>query len=575
MVKPKPIGEHLIEILLKNKLVTQDNLEKAKDLQKRKGGSLGKILVERGYVTEKDLLLILSQELSIPPINLAKYNIDKGLIELVPERLARQYNVIPISKLGNRLSIAMADPLDIFAADDIKTLTGCEIDPVLATKKDIAEAINIAYGGTEEVADMSKLAEEAGLEEDVQVVDKEAEKIDIDEMARESEKAPIVKIVDLIIKEALKRRASDIHIEPQYRDLRIRYRIDGNLQEVFIIPKKNQNAVIARLKIMSRLDITESRLTQDGRFKIKTSGREVDFRVSVLPVTFGGKIVLRALDRSNLSIGLDKLGFLEGPLKKFQEAIAKPFGMILITGPTGSGKSTTLYSILSKLNTPERNIITVEDPVEYQVEGITQIQVRPEIGLTFASGLRSLLRQSPDIIMIGEIRDSETADIAVKASLTGELLFSTLHTNDATGAITRLIDMGVEPFLVSSSLIMVAAQRLCRRVCQYCKEEYTVPHAVLQRVGLKPSDVAKKHFYRGKGCKRCNNTGYLGRMGTLEVLTVTDEIRQMIVDRVPSERIKEFAIQNQGMKLLRDNAMAKFLNGDTTLEEVLRITSED
>ena len=564
------LKEHLIEILIKNKLVSEGKLKKAIHKQKQKGGNLSKILVDDKVIGERELMAVLSQELHIPPINLSRYNIDKDLAALIPERLVKLYNIIPISKLGNRLSIAMSDPLNIFVADDIRALTGCEVDPVIATENEIKQAINMLYGsGT---ADMDQLAKENVPA--VELVGEEDEKIAIDEVAHESEKAPIVRIVDLIITEAIKRRASDIHIEPQEKDLRIRYRIDGVLHDVLAIPKKNQNAVVARLKIMSKMDITESRIPQDGRFRIITRGKEIDFRVSVLPVGFGSKVVLRALDKANLSIGLEAMGFLPEPLELFQEAIEKPFGMILVTGPTGSGKSTTLYSILNKLNTPRKNIITVEDPVEYQIEGITQIQANPEIGLTFASGLRSLLRQSPDIIMIGEIRDSETADIAIKASLTGELVFSTLHTNDAAGAVTRLIDMGVEPFLVASSLVMVAAQRLCRKICPNCKEEYEIPKSALERIGGGLAK-GKKTFYHGKGCKKCNNTGYFGRMGTLEVLTINDEIREMIVNRLPSDKIRDFAVQKNGMKLLRDNALTKFANGTTTLEEVLRITSEE
>jgi len=568
----KILKDRLIEILVENKLVTKKELDIAIEKQKSKGGSLGKLLIESKLVTEKDLMAVLGQELHIPPINLSRYNIDKNLGELIPERIARQYKLIPISKLGSRISVAMSDPLNIFAADDIRMLTGYDIDPVIATEKDIIEAINAVYEKEEvEILDLEHEAEAS----DVKVLEKEEEKLDIDEVTQESGKAPIMKIVDLVIGEALRKRASDIHIEPQENGLRIRYRIDGVLHEALTIPKKNQRAVIARLKIMSRLDITESCVPQDGRFKIRMGGKEIDFRVSILPVGFGGKVVLRALDKSNLSIGLEQLGFLPEPLQAFQDAVKKPFGMILVTGPTGSGKSTTLYSILNKLNTPERNIITIEDPIEYQVDGITQIQAKPEIGLTFASGLRSLLRQSPDVIMIGEIRDGETADIAIKASLTGELVFSTLHTNDATGAITRLIDMGMEPFLVASSLILVAAQRLCRKICQYCKEEESVPKAALDRLGIKLPRGSKRVFYHGKGCKRCNNTGYHGRIGTLEVLTITDEIRQMIINRASSDKIREFALKEQGMKLLRDNALTKFINGTTTLEEVLRITSEE
>ncbi|PIU41579.1 MAG: secretion system protein E [Candidatus Omnitrophica bacterium CG07_land_8_20_14_0_80_42_15] len=568
----KSLKDRLIEVLINNKLITKEDLQKAVDKQKEKSGSLSKILIESGLVKEKDLMVVWGQELDVPLITLSRYNIDKELVKLIPERIAKSYNLIAISKFGNRLSVAMSDPLNILAADDIRVLTGLEIDPVIATENDIKEAINASYGS--EASNISELAERATGDE-VTLVEIEAEKIDIDEMAQESGQAPIVKLVDLIIGEAIKRRASDIHIEPEEKDLRIRYRVDGVLHDVFKIPKKNQNAVIARLKIMSKLDITESRLPQDGRFKIRMEKKEIDFRVSVLPITYGGKIVLRALDKANLSIGLDQLGFLPEPLRVFQEAIKKPFGMILITGPTGSGKSTTLYSIVSRLNTPERNIITIEDPVEYQVDGITQVHVLPEIGLTFANGLKSILRQSPDVIMIGEIRDSETADIAVKAALTGELVFSTLHTNDATGAVTRLIDMGVEPFLVASSVIMVGAQRLCRKICPHCKEEYDIPKSVLERVGIVIPRGEKKPFYHGKGCAKCNKTGYLGRIAILEAVAITDEIREMITSRASSDKIKKFATEKQGMKLLRDNGITQFINGVTTLEEVLRITSEE
>lgn len=373
------------------------------------------------------------------------------------------------------------------------------------------------------------------------------EEFDISEAALEGETAPIVKIVNLILIESLKRRASDIHVEPEEDSLRVRYRVDGSLHEVLTIPKKNQNAVLARLKIMSGMDITESRIPQDGRFKIRARNKEVDYRVSVLPTSFGAKVVLRALDKSNLSMGLDKLGFSEYTLQRFKEAIAMPFGMILVTGPTGSGKSTTLYSVINQLNTADKNIITIEDPVEYQVEGITQVQANSDIGLTFASGLRSLLRQSPDVIMIGEIRDSETADIAIKASLTGQLVLSTLHTNDAPTAISRLMDMGVEPFLIASSIILVAAQRLCRVVCKACN---------------------------GKGCEKCSSTGYYGRRAILEVLRVDDKVRELIIDRASVDKVRNYAI-SKGMKTLRQDAMEKYEKGVTTKEEVLRVTSEE
>ncbi len=389
----------------------------------------------------------------------------------------------------------------------------------------------------------------------------------------EGEEAPIVRMVDLIIKEALKQRASDIHIEPAQENVRVRYRVDGVLGDILNIPKANQNAVTVRIKIMSRLDITESRIPQDGRFKMRMAAKEVDFRVSILPTTYGEKIVMRILDKGNLGIGLDGLGFTKESMELFREAVAKPFGMIIVTGPTGSGKSTTLYSIISQLNTVERNIVTVEDPVEYLIEGLTQIQVKPEIGLTFASSLRSMLRQNPDTLMVGEIRDSETADIAVKASLTGQLVFSTLHTNDAAGALTRLVDMGVETFLVASSLVMVSAQRLARKICAKCKEPVEIPEHVFKDIGFKPKSGAV--FYHGKGCESCRNTGYKGRMGITEILMIDDVIRSMLIEGAASHEIKQYAVKSAHMKTLWDDALRKFMEGQTTLEEVLRVTTVD
>ena len=569
----KSLKDRISDFLINSKLVKKEDLGKAQGIHKEKGGNLGKILVQLGLVSERDLVAILSEELNIPSMNLSKYKVTPEIVSLIPQQIACRYNLIPISKIGNTLTIAMEDPLNIFAIDDIKALTNFNIDIILSSSKEILEAIDNYYEpACEEVLEV--IEEDAGRDVELELL--EEEKIDIEQVVQESQTAPTVKMVHLILIEALKKRASDIHIEPLEKSLRVRYRIDGNLQEALKIPKKNQNAVLARLKIMSGLDITESRMPQDGRFKIRLENREIDFRVSVLPIVFGGKVVLRALDRLNLSVGLDKLGFLPEPLNAFKEAIAKPFGMILVTGPTGSGKSTTLYSIINQLNKADSNIITVEDPVEYQLEGITQIQANPEIGLTFASGLRSLLRQSPDIIMIGEIRDSETADIAIKAALTGQLLFSTLHTNDAAGSITRLVDMKVEPFLIASSLILVAAQRLCRRVCRYCKEPYKVPYTVLEKAGLKLSkaETEKMTFYKGKGCSRCNQTGYLGRMGILETLVIDDEVREMIVSRASSSEIKNYAVK-KGMLTLRDNGLRNFARGETTLEEVLRVTSEE
>ncbi|MGE5197810.1 MAG: GspE/PulE family protein, partial [Deltaproteobacteria bacterium] len=454
------LRDNIIEILVKSKQISKEQLDQALDTQKQKQIPLRKVLIGQGIISEEGLLSLLSEQLYIPTLRLNKYKFDADIVQLIPERMARQYNIIPLSRIGNTLTVAMSDPLNIFALDDIKTMTNCDIDIVLSSEDEISRVIDAQF--RDEAEEMKQILEDATLtqdgtgKKDLELL--RQEDIELSSVLKESEKPPIVQLVDLMLTQALKKRASDIHIEPEADCLRIRYRIDGALHEVLKVPKVNQNAILARVKIVSNLDITENRIPQDGRFKVRFAGKEVDFRVSALPTTFGQKFVLRLLDKGNLSIGLDKLGFSAQPLATFKEAIAKPFGMILVTGPTGSGKSTTLYSVLNQLNTPDRNIITIEDPVEYQIEGITQIQVKPDIGLDFASGLRSLLRQSPDIILIGEIRDSETADIAIKAALTGQLVLSTLHTNDAITSITRLIDMGVEPFLVASSLIMLCAQ---------------------------------------------------------------------------------------------------------------------
>ncbi|MDP2910946.1 MAG: GspE/PulE family protein, partial [Candidatus Omnitrophota bacterium] len=463
----KSLKDRLIQAFVDSKLITQQDLDHARSLQDKEGGSLGNVLIREGIIKEKDLMSVMSKELNIPAINLSKYKVEKDCLKLIPEAMARQYRVLAICKFSDSLIVAMSDPLNIFAIDDLKMLTKFSIEPVLSTETDILDAIDKLYAsdGRQPLSDAIKNTEDANLE----ILSIAKEEFDISDAVLEGGTPPIVKMVNLIIFEALKKRASDIHIESEEDHLRVRYRVDGNLQDSLRIPKKNQNAVLARLKIMSGMNITESRIPQDGRFRVRLEKKEVDFRVSMLPTSFGGKVVLRALDKSNLSMGLDALGFSSDTLARFKDAIAKPFGMILVTGPTGSGKSTTLYSVINQMNIPDKNIVTIEDPVEYQVEGITQIQANAEIGLTFAFGLRSLLRQSPDIIMIGEIRDSETADIAIKASLTGQLVLSTLHTNDAPTAISRLIDMGIEPFLIASSIVLVAAQRLCRVLCKACK----------------------------------------------------------------------------------------------------------
>ncbi len=566
----KTIKDKVIEALIHQKKLKKEDVAEALALQKKKGIGLEKIFVEKGFITEQELLSLLVKELGIPYINLTKYKINPDLKTIIPEKVARQYNVIPLSSIGKTITVALADPFNIFAVDDLKSLTGCDIDVTIATETEIQQAIDQFYGGTE-ASSLQEVSRDIDIGE-FEIVGSQEE--DTAALAiEESDEAPIIRMVDLVIKEALKQRASDIHIEPTAEDVRVRYRIDGVLQDILEIPKSNQNAVITRIKIMSHLDITETRIPQDGRFKMRLGNRQVDFRVSLLPTTFGQKVVLRILDKSNLSIGLDGLGFSPESVEIFKEAITKPFGMILVTGPTGSGKSTTLYSIINQLNTIDRNIITVEDPVEYQIEGITQVQVKPEIGLTFASGLRAILRQSPDIVMIGEIRDAETADIAIKAALTGQLVFSTLHTNDAAGAMTRLVDMGIESFLVASSIIMICAQRLVRKICPTCKAKADVPRDLLQKLGIKTTE--KNAIAVGKGCEACRQTGYRGRMGILELLTVDDTIREMLVRGSSADKIKEYAVKQKGMKTLRDDAIEKLKLGLTTVEEVLRTTTEE
>lgn len=559
--------DRLTEIMLNQKILTAQKLQEALDIQKKKSIPLREVLLKEGFIDESRLISVLSDSLYIPTLNISNYHIDSSLAGLVPERLARQYRLIPIARLGDTLTVAMTDPLNIFALDDLRIITGFKIDPVIALEKDILSAQVVMYKRKGE--DVPVLGEEELRDAPSSAIVQSSATLELDNSGEKAEAAPIIKIVNLMVSEAIKKRASDIHLEPQEDGLRVRFRIDGDLVDAFRIPKKNQNAIIARLKVVSGLDITEMRLPQDGRFKIRLGNKEIDFRVSSLPTHLGQKLVLRILDKSSLCLGLDALGFSPQSLSLLREAIAKPYGMILVTGPTGSGKSTTLYSILNQLNTPERNIITVEDPVEYQMAGITQIHVKSEIGLSFASGLRSILRQSPDAILIGEIRDAETADIAIKAALTGQLVMSTLHTNNASQAVVRLVDMGLEPFLIASSLIMSSAQRLIRLICSHCKEPERPPEEVLHNLNINSS----AQFFRGKGCSACNNTGFYGRSALLEILMLDDTIREMIVKRETSEDIEAYAVNSLKMKTLRQEAMEKARQGLTTLEEVLRVTT--
>lgn len=558
--------QEIQNLLVSEGYVSKQAMEKASLLHQERGGDFVQILMNEGLIKEKDFTCFMATHLRIPFIGLSSVRLQPDLVKLIPQKLAYRYDAIVISKVSTLLTVAMADPMNPLAIDDLKHATGMQIVPVLAALSEIRGAMEEHYQSAEHLSDVLMSADEG----DIQVVEQKSEK----EMESKESDAPLIKMVNLVLQDAIKQRASDIHFERYEDAFRIRYRIDGALKEAVMPPLKMHQTVVARLKILSSLDITEKRLPQDGRFKIRLGNKEINFRVSVLPTYFGEKVVIRILDPSSLKVGLDQLGFSEANLKKIKQGIDRPYGMILITGPTGSGKSTTIYSILNRLNTPERNIMTIEDPVEYQLEGITQTQVHSEIGLTFANGLRSLLRQNPDIMLVGEIRDSETADIAVKAALTGHLVFSTLHTNSASGAVTRLVDMNVEPFLIGSSVIISVAQRLCRKICDNCKESVEIPKEVYERLKIRPDMLREGAPFRGKGCNACHGTGYHGRMACSEVLEVDDETRDMILARTSSFEIQKRAIK-KGMRTLFEDIVDKFVAGKTTLEEVLRITTEE
>lgn len=531
---------------------------------------LKRSLIEKNILTEEEIILILSKELSIPFLDLKKYKIPEKNKEVIPQETAVKYKVVPVHKIGKVLTLAVVDPSDVVAHDNIKLIAGVErIDLLLCKEEDMQNVLSQLYEASS--GDMTKVLQE---NESLEAGEKEVNEgeASLEDLICEGRRPPIVRAVDTVIYNALKKRASDIHIEATEDGLKVKYRVDGVLYDQYNFSKKNQLAIAARLKIISSLNLTESRLPQDGRFKIKFENRQIDFRVSSLPTQFGEKFVLRILDKENLSIGLESLGFSPQPLAAFQKASKAPFGIILVTGPTGSGKSTTLYSILNQLSTPEKNIVTIEDPVEYYIEGLTQIQVNPEIGLTFANGLRSVLRQSPDIIMVGEIRDAETADIAIKASLTGEFILSTLHTNNAVGAVTRLIDMGVEPFLLASSLVASTAQRLVRKLCPKCKEKYQLEDVIARRLGVTAS--AAQEVFRAKGCSYCNNTGYRGRIAILEILLVDEKIKDMIIERKSEEEITQYAKKEKGYNVLREDGFLKCVEGITSIEEVLSVTEE-
>jgi type IV pilus assembly protein PilB len=559
------------EILLKANLITESQLDQALAQQKIEGGRIGSILTKLGFVREEDVAQCLGQKYGIPYTALEPQEIDPAVTRLIPPGIAQKHLVIPISKVGTTLTMAMADPTNVFAVDDIKFMTGLNVRLMIATESSVRRAIDRYYDSSESLQTIMASMEDAGME----VMDEQADlNPNLGELKQAVEEAPVVKLVNLILAEAIKRGASDIHVEPYERVFRIRFRIDGVLYEVMTPPMSMKNAIISRLKIMADLDISERRLPQDGRMKVKFKGKEVDFRVSTLPTLFGEKVVMRLLDKSNLTLDMTKLGFEPQALAAFEEAIQAPYGMILVTGPTGSGKTTTLYSALDRLNQLETNIMTAEDPVEFNIRGINQVQIRENIGLTFAAALRAFLRQDPDVIMVGEIRDYETAEIAVKAALTGHLVLSTLHTNDAPSAVSRLLNMGVESFLVASSVILILAQRLLRCVCAQCKVPVSVPQKALVDVGLTDGEAASITCYKGTGCDTCSSTGYKGRIAIYEVLSLTPTLRDLILGGAGAVEIKRAAIQ-QGMRTLRMSGLSKLKEGITTVQEVVRVTFKD
>jgi type IV pilus assembly protein PilB len=604
------------DLLLKQKLITQEQLETALKLQREEGGKIGEALVRVGAVSESDITETLSQQFGVPSIDLAHFEIDPAIIKVVPGEVARKYGVLPVNKTGATLTIAMGDPTNVFAMDDIKFMTGYNVEPVVASEIALRKAIDKHYGTPRSVVlkerakqgsgptltdssslddvmassaltmdDMASVGlgelnmdEITGLDTgaDVDVVrGEEGQEIDLSDLAKSSESAPIIKVSNLILIEALKAGASDIHVEPYEKEFRVRFRVDGILHNIMALPMRTRDPLISRLKIMAKLDISEKRLPQDGRIKIRLRveerSRDLDLRVSSVPTQFGEKVVMRLLDKSKLQLDMTQLGFEQEPLRRFKDAIDRPYGIVLVTGPTGSGKTNTLYSAIAALNDPTVNIMTAEDPIEFNLSGINQVQMKEQIGLTFASALRSFLRQDPDIVLVGEIRDFETAEIAVKAALTGHLVLSTLHTNDAPSTINRLMNMGIEPFLVATSVNCICAQRLVRRICTQCAEDMETPPQMLMQVGYAPDEVKSLRIKRGRGCERCNNTGYKGRVGLFEVLSFTDEIRDMILSGASSIELKRKAIE-EGMVSLRMSGLQKIKEGATTLEEVLRET---
>ncbi len=556
------------DILVNIGLVTEDQLSFALREQEETGEKLSDVLVRMGYISREDLTRALSAHFGLIPVKLSDYHPTEDVIARIPPPLVRKYKIVPLEYKDGVLTIAVADPLDFLSIDSLERILGVKLKAVLTSDKEIDQAISRYYGVEEETIDT--ILEEL-TEQDISFAEGVAQETEDAELAEE---APIIRLVSLLILEAFRSRASDIHVEPMSGRLRIRYRVDGILHEVPAPPKRLEGAVISRIKILAGMDIAEKRLPQDGRIMVNVLGRHLDLRVSSLPGIHGESVVMRILDKSSLLLGITELGFLEEDLDKWKRVITLPNGIILVTGPTGSGKTTTLYAVLNELNLPDRKIITIEDPVEYQISGINQLQVRPQIGLTFASSLRSILRQSPDIIMVGEIRDTETAEIAVRAALTGHLVFSTLHTNDSAGAVTRLIDMGIKPFLVASAVQAVMAQRLVRKVCPKCAEPYEPEESVLKEIERIIGTLEGANFVKGKGCPDCNMSGYRGRVAIFELLVISEEIRRIVLSRATSFEIRDLA-RSQGMKLLREDGWIKVYRGITTVEEVLRVTQQD
>ncbi|HEV2231926.1 MAG TPA: type IV-A pilus assembly ATPase PilB [Terriglobia bacterium] len=568
------------ELLLKENLISADQLKQALEHQKSSGGRLGNSLVKLGFLSDDEVTAVLSRQYGVPSINLGYFEVDASVTKLIPMETAMKYQILPLSRVGSSLTVAMVDPTNVFAMDDIKFMTGFNIEPVVASESAIMEAIKKHYGSVEDVERKKEIEEivsfiDEGQAESVELEAEDESSLNLAALEKAAEEAPVIKLVNYILTDAVKRGASDIHMEPYEKEYRVRYRIDGMLQTIMNPPNKLRDAIISRVKIMSKLDISEKRLPQDGRIMIKMmhngKKKQLDFRVSVLPTLHGEKVVMRLLDKENLRLDMTKLGFEQESLDKFQKAIFKPYGMVLVTGPTGSGKTNTLYSSIAQLNKADTNIVTAEDPVEFQLPGINQVQMKEQIGLNFAAALRSFLRQDPNIILVGEIRDFETAEIAIKAALTGHLVLSTLHTNDAPATISRLMNMGIEPFLVATSVHLICAQRLARRVCADCKIVDDVGPQVLIDAGFTPEEAKTVHVYKGSGCSTCGGKGYKGRVGLYEVLEITDELRELILVGASALELKRKAI-DQGMISLRRSGLIKAMSGQTTLEEVIRET---